>query len=101
MSRRDPKDLARDPLTALAAMAGAALLALTLGASDGAGDAADPTPGAVAPGMSARPPAATPLVELPRKADLEALARSAGECAVSGAGEAADRLPFTFLVRGA
>lgn len=30
MSRRTPKDFARDPLTALSVMAGAALLALTL-----------------------------------------------------------------------
>lgn len=103
MSRRKLKDLAQEPLTALSAMAGAALLALTLSASEAPGVASAAAVAAQAPdpGAAELRAGAGPRLQLFALPDLEALAHDAADCALAEVRDLTEGQRLFFLQRGA
>lgn len=100
MNRRSLHDLAQEPLLALSAMAGAALLALTLSASD--------TPAAAHEVASVGPAAAAehragpgPRLQVFALPDLKDVTRDAAECSMAAAGDLFDGRVLFFVERGA
>ena len=100
MSRRDLTRLAREPLTALSAMAGVALLALTLSASDDPAGAAMASYGTVEAAADLRLGPA-PRLEIMDAPALEEMVREAAGCALAGARAAPAGQRSFVLPRGA
>lgn len=97
------KDLAREPLTVLSAMAGAALLALSLTGSDARPVSSGPAVAeakAAAAALDLRT-GSDPRLDALALPDLEERAREAADCALSKARQAQQQPSVLFLRWGA
>jgi hypothetical protein len=101
MSRRSIKDLAREPLTVLSVMAGAALLALSLSASD-----ARPVPSGPAVASANAAPTALdlrtgsdPRLDALALPGLDERAREAADCALAKARSVSVQQPSALFQR--